>query len=147
MKVADAMTRDVRITGPTDTLQSAAAIMAQEDIGLLPVAEGDRLVGMLTDRDIAVRAVATGRGPQTPVRDVMTKDVKYCFDDEDLEDTAQNMGDLQVRRPPVLNREKRLVGVLSLADAARNYSSSVAGKALTAIVEPGGDHSQNARPQ
>jgi CBS domain-containing protein len=120
--------------------------MAEDDIGFLPIADGERLVGMLTDRDIAVRAVAAGMAPTTPVREVMTRDVKYCFADEDLDDAAQNMGELQVRRLPVLNRDKRLVGVLSLADAALSYSSAVAGKALCAIVEPGGEHSQDVRP-
>lgn len=143
MKVADAMTREVRIVRSGDTLESAAAIMAEEDIGFLPVEENDRLVGMLTDRDIAVRATACGRGPSTPVAEIMSKEVKYCFEDEELDDATQNMGELQIRRLPVLNREKRLVGVLSLADAALSYSSAAAGKALCAIVEPGGDHSQN----
>jgi len=110
------MTRDVRVSNPDQTIQDAAKMMTDVDAGVLPVGESDRLVGMITDRDIAVRAVALGKGPKTPVREVMTSDVKYCFDDQDTEEVAQNMGDLQVRRLPVVNRDKRLVGVLSLGD-------------------------------
>lgn len=143
MKVHEAMTRQVCTAAPTDTLQRAAEIMAREDIGCLPVAEGDRLVGTITDRDIAVRAVAAGKAPDTPVRSVMTPNVKYCYEDESLDDVAQNMGELQVRRLPVLNREKRLVGIVSLADAALSYSPEAVGDALCAIVAPGGAHSQS----
>jgi CBS domain-containing protein len=143
MKVHEAMTREVMVAAPGETLAHAAKVMADSDIGFLPVAENDRLVGMLTDRDIVVRGLAAGKAPSALVRDVMTAEVRYCFEDEDLDEPAQNMGQLQVRRLPVLSREKRLVGVLSLADAALNYSPQVAGSALTAIVEPGGERSQH----
>jgi CBS domain-containing protein len=143
MKVREAMTREVKVAAPGDTLAQAAQTMAEADIGFLPIADGDRLVGTLTDRDIAVRGVAAGKGPDALVREAMTADVRYCFEDEDLAEAAQNMGELQVRRLPVLNREKRLVGVLSLADTALNYSPQVAGSALCAIVEPGGERSQH----
>ena len=102
--------------------------------------DGDRLVGMLTDRDIAIRAVALGKGPQTRVQDVMSKEVMYCFADQDLDDAVQNMADLKVRRMPVLNREKRMVGILSLGDVALVDDPDVTGDALCEISEPGGAH-------
>src|SRR4051812_49860114 len=117
MKVSEAMTRDVCVARPDLSIQEAAKLMADIDAGVLPVGENDRLVGMITDRDIALRAVAQGKGPQTAVRKVMTSDVRYCFEDEDT-DVARNMGDQQVRRLPVVNRDKRLVGILSLGDLA-----------------------------
>ena len=143
MKVSKAMTKDVKITSPSQTIQDAARAMVELDAGSLPVGENDRLVGMVTDRDIAVRAVALGLGPDTPVREVMSEEVKYCFDDDDLEEVAENMGDIKVRRLPVLNREKRLVGIVSLGDIARRDDGS-AGEAIRSISEPGGEHSQSA---
>jgi len=113
MKVREAMTSDVSLTSPTQSIREAARLMAEQDIGALPVGENDRLIGMVTDRDIAVRAVAKGLGPDTKIRDVMSQEVMYCFDDEDLEDAALNMGGVKVRRLPVLNRDKRLVGSLN----------------------------------
>jgi len=116
--------------------------MAELDTGIMPVREGDRLVGMITDRDIAVRAVAQGRGPDTSVRDVMTDDVKYCYEDDDTDDVARNMADIQVRRLPVLTRDKRLVGIISLGDMAVTEKSGRAGEAVAGISQPGGQHSQ-----
>lgn len=136
MKVSEAMTPDVRVATPDSTLREAAALMAELDLGALPVGENDRLVGMLTDRDIAVRAVALGKGPDTPVREAMTDEVKYCFDDEECEHVARNMGEEQVRRLPVVNRDKRLVGILSLGDLATLHSSGTAGGALSGISDP-----------
>lgn len=143
MRVSEAMTRDVTVASPDDTLQQAASAMAALDAGVLPVGENDRLVGMLTDRDIAVRAVAQGMGPETSVREVMSEEVKYCFEDEDLETVTQNMGDIQLRRLPVLNRDKRLVGIVSLGDIATNSGDTLAGQALSGISQPGGEHSQS----
>ncbi len=142
MKVQEAMTRDVQMVAPTASLRHAAEIMARGDIGWLLVSENDRLIGAITDRDIAVRAVAAGKDPAATVRDVMTAEVKYCFEDEDIEAVARTMGEVQVRRLPVLNREKRLVGILSLADAALASHAAAVGDALSAIVAPGGEHSQ-----
>jgi len=143
MKVRDAMTRNVSVASPDDTLQHAAATMAALDAGVLPVGADDRLVGMLTDRDIAVRAVAQGMGPETSVREVMSEEVKYCFEDEDLETVTQNMGDIQLRRLPVLDRNKRLVGIVSLGDIATSSGDGLAGQALSGISQPGGEHSQS----
>lgn len=140
MKVADVMTRGAQIARPDETLQQVARRMAAEDIGFMPVGDDDHLVGMITDRDIVIRAVAAGRGYDTLVREIMTKDVKYCFDDENMDEVAQNMGDIQVRRLPVVNRDKRLIGVVSLADGALKDSPEVIGIALSAVVVPGHAH-------
>jgi CBS domain-containing protein len=117
--------------------------MLEIDAGALPVGENDRLVGMITDRDIAVRGIAKGKGPQTPVREVMTSDVKFCFEDEETDHIVQNMGDQQIRRLPVLNRNKRLVGLLSVGDVAIAEGSELAGEAVADISRPGGAHSQS----
>jgi len=141
MKVREAMTSDVSLTSPTQSIREAARLMAEQDIGALPVGENDRLIGMVTDRDIAVRAVAKGLGPDTKIRDVMSQEVMYCFDDEDLEDAALNMGGVKVRRLPVLNRDKRLVGIISLGDIAK-ATERKAGAAVAGITRPGGKHDQ-----
>jgi len=142
MRVAEAMTRDVRVARPDQSIQEAARMMADVDAGILPVGEGDRLVGMITDRDIAIRAVAEGKGPQTPIRDVMSPEVKYCFEDDDTDEVARNMAEIQVRRLPVVNRDKRLVGIIALGDLAVMEGGRVAGEAVSGISQPGGQHSQ-----
>jgi CBS domain-containing protein len=144
MKVREAMTSDVCLTNPDRSIREAAQLMADQDIGALPVGEQDRLVGMVTDRDIAVRGVARGCGPDTPIREVMSQDVKYCFEDEDLDDVAHNMGDIKVRRLPVLNRDKRLVGIIAIGDLARCEPARELGQAVADISMPGGAHSQSA---
>src|SRR4051812_10084230 len=103
MLVCDAMTRDVEIINPRQSIREAAHLMARLDIGALPVADGDRLVGMITDRDIAVRAVGEGRSPDAEVRDIMSKEVMYCFEDEEIDQVTYNMSDLKLRRLPVLD--------------------------------------------
>lgn len=142
MKVSEVMTRDVRVANPNETIRDAALIMGQIDAGVVPVGEDDRLVGMLTDRDIAIRAVAEGKGPDTRIGDIMSKEVKYCFEDEDTDDVCANLGDQQIRRIPVVNREKRLVGILSLGDLAVEQGGNGTGDTLAAISRPGGAHSQ-----
>jgi CBS domain-containing protein len=144
MKVSEAMTRDVRVASPEETIRQAARTMASLDAGVLPVGENDHLVGMITDRDIAIRGIAKGKGPKAKVRDVMTEDVKYCFDDQEIEEVTRNMADIQVRRLPVLNRDKRLVGILSLGDVAISPDGKSAGEALRGISQPGGEHTQDA---
>jgi CBS domain-containing protein len=139
--VADVMSREVKLVGPDDNVRQVAQLMREADTGILPVAEGDRLIGMLTDRDVAVRLVAEGRDPgQTKVRDVMTADIRYVFEDEDLEHVAENMAEQRVRRLPVMNRQKRLVGVISLGDMAKGRQSPLAGRALSGITRQGGQH-------
>ena len=142
MKVAEAMSRDVRVANPDQSICEVACSMAEIDAGAIPVGEDDRLVGMITDRDIAVRAVAAGKGPDTPVREVMTQDVKYCFEDESLDHVAKNMAEQRVRRLPVLNRDKRLVGILSLGDLALAEDEKVAGEAVKGVSQYAGPHSQ-----
>ena len=141
MKVSEAMTRDVRVASPDETIRQAAKTMASLDAGALPVGENDHLIGMITDRDIAIRGIAQGKGPKAKVRDVMTSDVKYCFEDQEVQEVTRNMADIQVRRLPVLNREKRLVGILSLGDSASRDGKD-AGEALRGISRPGGEHTQ-----
>src|SRR5947207_4310444 len=114
MKVRDAMSSEVQLCTPDDRLKDAAEAMAALGVGLLPVTDNERLVGMISDRDIAIRGVGMGRGPDSRVGDVMTADVKYCFEDQDLDEVTENMGDIRVRRLPVLSREKRLVGIIAL---------------------------------
>jgi len=148
MKVSEAMTQDVQLANPNETLQQAAQAMAMLDAGILPVGENDRLVGMITDRDIAIKGVACGMGPEAKIRDVMTADVKYCFEDQDLAEVTKNMADIHVRRLPVLDHDKRLVGIISLGDIAVNTKgknkADGAGQALRGISRPGGQHSQTA---
>ena len=143
MNVSDFMTRDVTVVGPNDTLQHVAKIMGQLDCGVLPVGEDDRLIGMITDRDIAIRAVAEGKDAQTRVRDVMTTEVRYVYEDDAISDATDTMAELQLRRLPVINRDKRLVGILSIGDIAREDEPRQAGEALQGISRPGGPHTQN----
>jgi len=144
MQVKDAMTTDVELASPTHTLRQAALLMGKTDCGALPVADKDSLVGMITDRDIAIRAVAAGKGPRTLVKEIMSAEVLYCFEDQTLEEVAENLGDIKVRRLPVMSRDKRLVGILSLGDMARAANGmDPAADALCAISQPGGEHSQS----
>ena len=142
MKVGKCMTRDVELVSPTQTIRDAAQMMAELDAGALPVQQDDRLVGMITDRDIAVRAVAQGKSPETPVRDVMSHELLYCFDDQEIEDVSRNMGEVKVRRLPVVNRDKRLVGIISIGDLARKEEQTLTGSTLARISKTGGNHSQ-----
>lgn len=142
MKVAECMTRDVKLASPDWTLKEAATAMAQCDAGALPVGENDRLVGMITDRDIAIRGVACGKGPEAKIREAMTSDIHYCFEDDSADQVLQRMSELQVRRLPVLNRDKRLVGIISLSDLTRGGESAASGAALGEIARPGGEHRQ-----
>jgi CBS domain-containing protein len=146
MKVQDTMTTDVCVALSGQPISAAAELMAKLDCGVLPVGDNDRLVGMITDRDIAVRAVANGMGPDTPVREVMSAEVCYCFADQDLDEVCANMADQKIRRLPVIDRDKRLVGIVSLGDIARadGHNRGTA-QALSGICAPGGHHSQAAR--
>ena len=144
MQVKDAMTTDVELASPTQTIRQAALLMGKTYCCALHVADNDSLVGMITDRDIAIRAIAAGKGPKTLVRDVMSAEVLYCFEDQEIDEVARNLSDVKVRRLPVMNREKRLVGTLALGDmAVKANGSDPAAEALKAISEPGGEHSQS----
>lgn len=142
MKVREAMSMDVKVIDSDQSIREAAQLMADCDCGALPVSRDDRLVGIVTDRDIAVRAVAAGLGPDTPIGDVMSPEVMYCFDDDELDKVANNMGDIQVRRLPVVSRDKRLVGILAVCDLAACEDTHMAGKTIFGISTPGGNHSQ-----
>jgi CBS domain-containing protein len=139
MKIKEAMSTNVRLAKPDQTIREAAQAMAEVDSGVLPVSENDRLIGMITDRDIAVRGVGEGKGPETSVREVMTDHVDYCFEDQDVEEVTKNMASIKVRRLPVLNRDKRLVGIISLGDIAQSGEARI-DQALGRISRPGGEH-------
>jgi CBS domain-containing protein len=144
MKIAEVMTSDVQTVKPDQTIREAASFMLQSDAGSIPVCDGERLQGMLTDRDIAVRAVAEGMSPDTPVTQIMTSDVLYAFEDEDVEDVAAKMSEAQVRRMPVVSRDdKRLVGIVSIGDLSDAGEHDVAALALDGITEDGGQHNQS----
>jgi CBS domain-containing protein len=145
MRVSEAMTRNVRVCYPGESIRDCAKAMAEIDAGVLPVAENGLLVGMVTDRDIAIRAVAVGKGPDTPVREVLSKEVLYCFDDQELDHIAKSMGDARVRRVPVLTRDQRLVGIVSLSNIALRHSPEAAASALGGVSKHGGPHSQSAK--
>jgi CBS domain-containing protein len=136
MQIREVMTRDVTTVHPEETVQWAARAMAELDVGALPVGEHDRLVGMITDRDIALRCVGEGKGPRTRVREIMTADIKYCYSDQDIDDVSANMADIQLRRLPVLDRDKRLVGIVSLGDIATSEDPEQAIEALSGISRP-----------
>lgn len=136
MKVRDIMSRDVQVARPGDTIQNVAGRMAAGDFGFMPVAEGDRLAGTVTDRDLVVRAMAGGAGPGTPVGEVMTRNVEWRRDDEDLKDVLKCMSDKQIRRLPILDKDERLVGVVSLGDLSTRVKEKYAGEALEEISRP-----------
>lgn len=136
-QVKDVMTRGVRTLGPQDSVVLAAQAMEELDIGSLPVCDGRRLLGMVTDRDIVVRGVAQDLAPaQTRLEDVMSAEVEWVFEDQELTDVAARMQQLQIRRLPVLDRDKHLVGILSLGDLAARGDVQQAGAALADISEP-----------
>ena len=142
MKVSDVMTRDVETVTPEQTAQEAASFMLRADAGSIPVAEGDRLVGMITDRDITVRGVAQGHGPSTPVRELMTSGLICARLDDDVEEVAMRMSEAQVRRLPVLDENDKLCGIVSLGDLSRETDDETAHHALEGVSEPGGEHRQ-----
>lgn len=136
MQVREMMSRDVKLVHPQDSIREAARQMREQDIGSLPVAEGDRLVGYVTDRDIVVRGLANSGGPESPIRDVMSDRVLYCFEDDTVESVAENMARNQIRRLPVLTRKKRLCGIVALGDIANAGADEPAEEALEGISRP-----------
>jgi CBS domain-containing protein len=138
MNVSEVMTQEVYIASPDETVQSAAQTMVDLDTGVLPVGDEDRLVGVLTDRDITTRLVAEGLdATTTAVSAIMSPQVSYCFEDDDVEDAASKMSEWQLHRLPVLNRDKRLVGILSVGDLARETTPEISGGALSGIADNG----------
>ena len=136
MKIREIMTRDVKTVGADETLRAAAWIMQIHDVGSVPVSEAQKLVGMVTDRDIALRAVAAGRTPDTPVREVMSSGIKYCYENDELDDVAKNMSELGVRRLPVLDEAKNLVGIVSLANVSSSGDRSATQDLLQTTATP-----------
>lgn len=134
--IREVMTPGVHLASPDQTLGDAAKLMAAEDVGSLPVGENDRLIGMITDRDIVIRGIALGLGAQAQVRDVMTEDIKYCYDDEDVAHVAQNMAELGLRRLPVVDRDKRLVGMVALSNVAYCGDRKSADDMLRGVASP-----------
>ena len=142
MKIRDVMTRDVQTVTPDQTAQEAASFMLREDAGSMPVSDGNRLIGMITDRDIAVRGVARGYGPETAVRELMTDDVICARIDDDVEEVAMRMSEAQVRRLPVLDENEQLCGIVSLGDLSRETEGEVAHHALEGVSAEGDQHNQ-----
>jgi CBS domain-containing protein len=142
MKISEVMTRDVTTVSADQSAQEAASFMLSGDAGSIPVTDGDRLIGMITDRDIAVRGVARGHGPDTPVRELMTSGLVCARLDDDVEEVAMRMSDAQVRRLPVIDESERLVGIVSLGDLSRETDGEEAHHALEGVSQPGGQHQQ-----
>jgi CBS domain-containing protein len=138
MELRDVMTRDVEVVRAGASLKEAAGKMKSLDVGLLPVCDGDRLQGILTDRDITIRATADGRDPKkTKVTDVMSTDLAYCLEDQEVEEAVSLMEARQIRRIPVVNQDKRLVGIVSLADIAVHVRDrDLSGETLEEISAP-----------
>ena len=142
MQVRELMSSDVEVIAPDTTIQDAARLMRDADVGALPVGENDQLIGMVTDRDIVVRGLAEGKADgNATVRDVLTDGLTFCFEEDDVDDAANLMADRQVRRLPVLSADKRLVGMLALADISRR-DVDAGGAALGDISQPSGGQQQ-----
>ncbi|MEM9468591.1 MAG: CBS domain-containing protein [Pseudomonadota bacterium] len=134
-QIKDVMSPNFKWMAPDSPISQVAQEMRDMDCGFMPLAENDRMVGMITDRDITVRAIAEGKDPSnTAARDVMTAKTYYCFDDQDVEEVCNNMGEIQVRRLPVVNRDKRLVGIVSMGDLAQSASRPNVGQTQQQIT-------------
>ena len=134
MQIKDVMSNSCDWVAPESTLADAAQTMKAKDVGFLPVGENDRLIGVITDRDITLRAVAGNMDATTQIRDVMTPKVFYCFDDQAVDEICTNMSDVKVRRLPVVNRDKRLVGTVSLGDLSQAQTQQ-SGETLQSITQ------------
>jgi CBS domain-containing protein len=137
MRVSEVMTRNVEIMNPRQTIREAAQCMCDMDVGSLPIGDNDRLVGMVTDRDITVRGVAAGKMADTPVTEVMSQHVRWCYEDQDIDEVMDEMRDAQIRRLPVVDHDKKLVGIVSLGDLAdRGSDDKRVGETLKDISTP-----------
>ncbi len=139
-KVSDVMSSDVCSVQSNDSIASVAQLMADKDMGFLPVVDGQKLIGAVTDRDIVVRGIAKGVNQDTPVQEIMSDAVKCARQDDDFSAAVKMMGDAQLRRLPVVDDSGNLVGVVALADAAREKDPAVVGQALGEVTQPGGSH-------
>ncbi|QDP18922.1 CBS domain-containing protein [Sphingomonas xanthus] len=142
MKISEVMTTEIEKVTADQTAREAAQFMLRADTGSIPVCEGDKVIGMVTDRDIAVRGVAEGRGPDTPISDLMSDGIICAHEDDDLASVAKRMSDEQVRRLPVVDSDQKLVGMVSLGDLSRETGGEIAHFALDGVSAPGGDHQQ-----
>jgi CBS domain-containing protein len=142
MKISELMTSNIETVGPDQTAREAASFMLSADTGSIPVCEDDKIIGMITDRDIAVRGVAEGKGPDCSVRELMSKDIVCARDTDDAQAIARRMSEAQVRRLPVLDESDKLVGMVSLGDLARETSGESAHRALEGVSAEGGKHQQ-----
>ena len=142
MKISEVMTTDVQTVSADQTAREAANFMLRAEAGSIPVCEGDRVIGIITDRDIAIRGVAEGRGPDTLVRDLMSDGVVCARAEDNVDDVARRMSEEQVRRLPVLDADEKLIGIISLGDLARETAGEPANQALEGVSQPGGEHQQ-----
>lgn len=142
MKVSECMSRELRVTTPDDSIQDAAVAMAEGDLGFLPVAIDQQLVGIVTDRDIAIRGIGKGCGPETAVMEVMSREVRFCTAEQEAAEVLETMSDYQVRRLPVVDKNRKLVGIVSLTDLALAEAPRT-GEALVEIGRPSAQHSQS----
>lgn len=144
-QIKDVMTPNFKFMAPDSPIAQVAQQMRDIDSGFMPLAENDKMVGMITDRDITIRAIAEGKDPaNTPAREIMTAKTYYCYDDQDIEEVCNNMGEIQVRRLPVVNRDKRLVGVVSMGDLAQSASRPNIGQTQQQITAGVQNHKQAA---
>lgn len=144
-QIKDVMTPNFKFMAPDSPISQVAQQMRDIDSGFMPLAENDKMVGMITDRDITIRAIAEGKDPaNTPAREIMTAKTYYCYDDQDIEEVCNNMGEIQVRRLPVVNRDKRLVGVVSMGDLAQSASRPNIGQTQQQITAGVQQHKQAA---
>ena len=136
-KLKDLMSRDVQVISPDGTIKEAAQQMRKGNFGMMPVGENDRMIGTISDRDIVIRAVAEGKDPSTKVREVMSEGIVWAYEEDSVDDAAKLMGDRQIRRLPIVNADKRLVGIVALGDfAVVSADIEVAGEALSEISKP-----------
>ena len=136
-KLKDVMSRNVKVIGPDATIAEAAMKMLEGDFGMMPVGENDCMIGAISDRDIAIRGVAEGKDPNTKVRDVMSEGITWAYDDDSVEKAARIMSEYQIRRLPVVNHDKRLVGIVALGDfAVESADIEPAAEALSEISKP-----------
>ena len=142
MKISEVMTTNVETVSAGQTAREAASFMLRANAGSIPVCEGDRVIGMITDRDIAIRGIAEGRGPDTPISELMSADIVCAREDDDTTDVAERMSSEQVRRLPVVDENDRLVGIVSLGDLSREGPEQAAAMALEGVTQPGGEHEQ-----
>jgi CBS domain-containing protein len=142
MNITDFMTTDIEKVSPSDTVQQAASFMLSADTGSIPVCDGEKVVGMITDRDIAVRGIGKGLGPDAKVSELMTDDVVCASCTDSVESIARQMAERQVRRMPVVDENQQLVGMISLGDLSRHDKQQAATRALEGVTAPGGDHQQ-----